>query len=548
MNNVGSVTRCGGINLNRLTVGEVLRNSASNHPDNVAFVIDEVSETYAQVLENSVVEARSLLGAGVRPGDRVGILMPNCIDFIHVLFGASLIGALAVPINARLAPRELHHVISHAGVKVLVTTKLVEEFADYVERLHRAFPELAEAPVGCTPTIGDLSTVVILGSEGAAGMIDRAAWRSLGQGVTSDEVDLLSDDVKEDDNYIMMYTSGTTAMPKGCPLSHYAIVQSGIGIMKTFDIGSNDRMWNPLPFFHVSSQAPMAAVMGAGATWISSVHFEPKAALMDIVEGEATMMWAAYPTLIEPLLSLPDYQSESFKRVKMVLTCGPPDLLLSYQARLPFSTHVSCYGSTETGGAVILTPLDDPLEERITCGQPLPGIEMQIRDIVTNEPLPANVKGALCVRGYNLFKGYWHNPEATAEVMDDEGWFNTGDLGAIDDSGSLLFLGRIKDMLKVGGENVASIEIESFLCSHPAIAMAAVVGVPDQKYSEVPAAFIEVRPGMTISEEEVLAFCQEGLAKFKVPKYVRFVTEWPMSLTKIRKYELRAQLSKEVQL
>jgi fatty-acyl-CoA synthase len=528
------------------TVGAVLSASATKYPNNVAFIIDDVRETYAEVLERSILEARSMLGAGVRPGDRVGILMPNCIDFTHVLYGASLIGALVVPINARLAPRELHHVITQSGIKVLVTTDLISEFADYVDRLHRAFPELANAPLGETPTIGDLSTVVLLGNKGAKGMLSLEAWRALGAAVDASEVLRHADNVKADDSYIMMYTSGTTAMPKGCPLSHRAVIQSGRGLCKVYDIGPNDHMWNPLPLFHVSAQAPLSAVISAGGTWISNVHFEAKASFVAIVEENATMMWAAYPTLIEPLLSLPEYQPDSFKNVKMVLTCAPPDLIRSYQERLPFSTHVSCYGSTESGGAVIVGSPDDSLEVRLTCGRPLPGVEIQIRDIATGEEVAPGVQGALWIRGYNLFKGYWLNPEATAEVMDKEGWFNTGDLASVDAARAMMFLGRVKDMLKVGGENVASVELESFLCSHPAIAMAAVVGIPDPKYTEVPAAFLELRPNMEVSEEEILSYCQDGLAKFKVPRYLRFVTEWPMSLTKIRKFELRDNLIAEL--
>ncbi len=529
-----------------MTVAGVLSDTARRCPDNVAFVFDDARETYAEVAERSAGEARCLLGAGVRPGDRVGILMPNCADFIHVLFAAGLIGALAVPINSRLAPRELRHVISHSGVKVLVTTDAVEEFADYASRLHLAFDELARAPEGVTPAVGDLTTVVRFGSHRANGMIDRNAWAALGQEVGIDEVRQSSDAVLSDDSYIMMYTSGTAAQPKGCPLSHRAVIQAGRGVGDVYEIGPADRMWNPLPLFHVSAQAPLFAVVAVGASWLSTAHFDPKTALDAITEEGATILWPAYPTLTEPLLALPSYRPETLDAVRIVLTVGPPDLLRSYQARMPRSRHVSCYGSTELGGAVVVGRPADSLDERLTCGRPLPGVELEIRDVVTHERVPAHALGAIWVRGFNLFKGYWDDPQATARVMDADGWFNTEDLGSVDETGALSYLGRLKDMLKVGGENVASIELESYLCAHPGVAMAAVVGIPDAKYTEVPAAFVELRGGEVVTEEEILRYCREGLAKFKVPRYVRFVTEWPMSLTKIRKYELRDGLIAEL--
>jgi fatty-acyl-CoA synthase len=338
----------------------------------------------------------------------------------------------------------------------------------------------------------------------------------------------------------MMYTSGTTANPKGCILSHQSLVRSGLAVGRdAFQLGPDDRMWNPLPMFHVSAQAPMIGVLDATAAYLSMTHFDPSVALDMIVNEGSTFLFPCFPTITQPLLSHPDYRPETLAKVRGVMTVGPPQLLRTFQERLPYSEHLSAYGSTEMGGIAVVGRLGDPVEARETCGKALPGIELQVRDIDTGEICPAGGAGVLWARGYNLFGGYHNDPEKTAASFDEGGWFNTGDLAVIAEDGSVTFKGREKDMLKVGGENVACVEIEAFLATHPAVAMAAVIGIPDEKYTEVPVAFVELAPGEKAEADELIAHCRTGLAKFKVPRAVHFVTEWPMSTTKIQKFRLR---------
>jgi fatty-acyl-CoA synthase len=287
-------------------------------------------------------------------------------------------------------------------------------------------------------------------------------------------------------------------------------------------------------------------VLNAGAAYVSMTHFEPGAALSLIEREQVTLMWPAYPTLTAPLLAHPAYGPDSFRRVRALLTVGPPDLLRTFQDQLPHTAHVSCYGSTELGGVAAMGRLDDPLEDRLTCGKPFAGVEMQVRDLATGSPVPAGETGGLHVRGFNLFLGYRNDPAKTAASIDADGWFATGDLGSIDAAGNLTFGGRTKDVLKVGGENVGCLEVEAYLVGHPDIRLAAVVGVPHPFYGEVPAAFVEV--GAAVTEEEVIEYCRRGLAKYKVPRYVRFVTEWPMSATKVQKFRLRDALVAELEV
>ncbi|MFP5071129.1 class I adenylate-forming enzyme family protein [Pseudonocardia nantongensis] len=535
-----------------LTVPGLALRAARGHPDSDAVVFPEVRQTYRELLDSATAVARALIALGVRPGDAVGTLMPNGLAFVHAMIGTSMTGALFVPINARLAPREIAHVVPDSAMKVLLTTDAVDEHVDYVARLHRAFPELAAAAPGVTPPVAEapeLRAAVVLGARSAPGF--GAGDRFLAGGADIPESTALAaaEAVTPDMPYIMMYTSGTTAEPKGCPLAHRSVVGLGRAVgEEAFALTAADRMWNPLPMFHVSAQAPMVGVLNAGAAWLSMTHFEVDAALEQIERERATLLYPAYPTLTGPLLYHPDYGPDTFRRVRAMLTVGPPDLLRSFQDRLPHTAHVSCYGSTETGGVAIMGRLDDPLEARVTSGKPFTGVEAQVRDPVTGDVLPAGEAGPLWIRGFNLFQGYRNAPDRTAASFDDDGWFHTGDLASLDTEGNLTFRGRTKEMLKVGGETVGCLEVEAHLGTHPDVQLAVVVGVPDPKYGEVPAAFVEARSGAELTEEAVLAHCRAGLARYKVPRHVRFTTDWPMSATKIQKFRLRDQLLDELAL
>lgn len=525
-----------------VTIPGLLRRAARLHPDNDSFVFPDVRQSYAELERSALDVARGLTALGVGPGDAVGALMPNCLDFVHAMLGTSMVGALFVPLNSRLAPRELGYVIPDSGMRLLFTTDAADQHVDYVARLREALPEDPQAP---TAPRGApmLRHRVLMGRRRAEGFLTGAELLDLGAGVDPDDVRAAAAAVAPDDPYIMMYTSGTTSVPKGCPLTHASVVRLGAAVgVEVFRVRPEDRMWNPLPMFHVSAQAQMVGVLNAAATYVSMTHFDPTDALRLIARERATLLFPAYPTLTGPLLAHPDYRPDTFARVRGMLTVGPPDLLRHYQRQLPHTSHVSCYGSTETGGIAVMGRLDDPLEKRLTCGRPFAGIEAQVRDPATGQPLPAGTAGPLHMRGYNLFLGYHNDPAKTAASFDADGWFDTGDLASIDEQGYLTFHGRTKDVLKVGGENVGCVEVEAYLMTHPDIVVAAVVGVPDPKYGEVPAAFVELRPGATLTEREVLEHCRAGLARYKVPRLVRFTADWPMSATKIQKFRLRDRL------
>jgi fatty-acyl-CoA synthase len=536
-----------------MTLGDLLVRAAERDPGAPAIVFPEARCSYGELEAGAVRSARSLAALGVGAGSHVGILMPNCIDFLHTFFGAALLGAVAVPINARFKPRELGHVIADGDLDVLVTSDIIEEHVDYVALLHATVPGLAVAPDVLALDLGGaprLRTVVLLGSGTAPGMVDRPTFDRLAGQVGEQEIDERRSRVAMRQVALMMYTSGTTAMPKGCPLSHEALVRTSVIAGRTrFGFTAGDRFWDPLPMFHMSAILPLIGVIDAGAAFLSMTHFDADGALAMLDEEGATVSFATFPAVTQALLNHPGYHPDRWKRIRLINNVAPPDTMRAMQAQMPHTIQISAYGCTECAGVVAFNdPTDTPEQRATTCGRPFDGIELGVRDIETGAPLGAGERGEIVVRGYNLFEGYYKDPELTAERIDADGWFHTGDIGALDPGGRISYLGRTKDMLKVGGENVAAVEIESQLGTHPAVSIAAVVGVPDPKYMEVPAAFVELRPGCEATAEELIEHCRAGLARFKVPRHVRFVTEWPMSATKIQKFRLAERLAEELEL
>ena len=347
----------------------------------------------------------------------------------------------------------------------------------------------------------------------------------------------------------MMYTSGTTAMPKGCPLSHEALVRPAMEAGRTrFELTASDRMWDPLPMFHMSFVLPFVACVDAGAALLSMERFDPGEALSYMAREGTTVNFASFPTITEAFLNHPDYASTPLS-FRLVNNVAPADMLRSMQERMPFARLISAYGLTEAGGVVAFGEPGDTLEQRTTTsGRPFRGIEVQVRDLDTDAVVAPGERGEILLRGYCLFEGYYKDAAKNAETYTDDGWFRTGDIGCLDPDGRISYLGRSKDMLKVGGENVAAAEIEGFLSQHPAVMLAQVVAAPDAKYVEVPAAFVQLKPGATATADELIDFCRGRIASFKVPRHVRFVDAWPMSATKIQKYRLREQLLDELAL
>lgn len=302
----------------------------------------------------------------------------------------------------------------------------------------------------------------------------------------------------------------------------------------------------PLPMFHSAFTQPLTGTLHVGGTFVSMTHFDPGQALDQIEREGITVAFPAFPTITFQLLNHQRYTPDTLRSVRSMLNVGPPEELVAMQHLMPHTTQITAFGMSECGGSVAMCDPTDSLELRTSCsGRALPGLEIEIRDPDSGETLPPGEQGEIVARGRGVFAGYHNDPVKTAESYYEGGWFRTGDRGVLDNDGRVTFRGRLKDMLKVGGENVAAIEVEGFLATHPAVKLAQVVALPDKKYDEVPVAFVEFLPNQSATEAEIIEFCRGQIASFKVPRHVRFVDEWPMGATKILKYKLRERIAEE---
>jgi fatty-acyl-CoA synthase len=531
------------------TVGDLVDRAASRTSGD-AIVFPDVRATYPELSAATSRFARSLRGLGVGAGDKVGILMPNCLDFAVAFVAAAKLGAVTVPVNGRFKAHELNHVIEHADVKVMLTAAGPVPATDYPAILAGVFPAAAgqdarELDLHDAPK---LRQIVDLGGT-TAGFMTRAQLEAEGERVTEEEVELLQARVRVRDPALLMYTSGTTARPKGCLLTHEAVVRHGANVAESrFFLTAEDRYWDPLPLFHIGGIVPMLSCFSVGCAFVHAGYFDADVALRQLEEERCTVAYPAFETIWLGVLNHPKLAEADLSRLRIIQNIATPERLIYMQERMPWIAEVSSYGATECSSNLTLPLPDDAYEARMhTLGHPLPGLEIKIVDPETRVDRPTGEVGELAFRGYSRFESYYKDPELTASVTDADGWFYTGDLGKLDDAGRLIYSGRLKDMLKVGGENVAAIEVEDFLSRHPAVDIAQVVGAPDARYAEVPAAFIQLKPGVAAAEAEIIEFCVGRIASFKVPRYVRFVTEWPMSGTKIQKFVLREQITSELE-
>jgi acyl-CoA synthetase (AMP-forming)/AMP-acid ligase II len=505
-------------------VPDLLVRAAASWPSSAALIFPNSRQTYSELKDASFSYARSLLRLGVARGERVAIFMPNCPAGVAAFLGCTLIGSPAVLINARFKSHELEHVLSDSGAVLVLTCERIREYTDFEV-------VVTEALVAGTSSVRD---VVVLG---------RDAFEQ-----ADADVDAIRETVRLRDEALMLYTSGTTAAPKGCPLTHESIVRRAMAAAERWELTSADRFWNPLPLYHIGGVFPFIAMLSLGARFVSQAHFVPEEALELLAAEEVTFAYPTFPAITRNLIAHPDFARTDVSSVRLVLDTGSPDGLAETESRFPNATVITLYGMTEAGGGVAFSHLDDPPEKRLSsAGRPLRGTEVRIVEPGTDADVPAGRRGEILVRSPGVFDGYHNAPEATAATL-REGWLRTGDLGVLDEDGRLTYVGRLKEMLKVGGENVAAAEIEAYLATHPAVKIAQVVGVPDAKYHEVAAAFVELVAGFDIDEEEIVGYCKGRIASFKVPRYVRFVKEWPMSASKIQKYRLRDAFCAELEL
>jgi len=542
------------VRIQATTLGDLLLIAADRYPDTAAVVLPDKRLSYAELADRAMHRARALRALGIGPGDHVGLLLPTSMDFVETMFGIAMLGAVTVPINARYMPPELAYVVDNADLVAVLTTDEFDDAVNFVERLHSALPELKSAgdPTALAlESAPKLRNVVVFGDTEADGMLTGAQFDALAARTPEDDVHLKRLQTRLGSTCLILYTSGTTANPKGCMISHEAMVRNSMALADRYALAADDSFWSPLPMFHIAAILPLAASTARGSTYVTTPHFKAGEALKMLEAENVTCTYPCFWTIMGDLINHDDFETADLSKIRLMnanFAVQPAVVGETMEKAMPDTVYVGTFGMTETAGTVTTSALDATREQRFTrLGTPLAGLEIRAvgedgMDVATGE------RGEAWIRGYSLFDRYYKAPEKTAEALDEDGWFHSGDMISIDEDGQVMFHGRIKDMLKVGGENVAAVEIESHLQKHEAVKLAQVVGIPDPRLQEIPAAFVELNEGCEVSEEELIAFCKGKIAGFKVPRHVRTVTEWPQSSTKIQKFKLQEQIMAELGL
>jgi acyl-CoA synthetase (AMP-forming)/AMP-acid ligase II len=482
--------------------------------------------------------------------------MPTCPEFVELYFAIALCGAVIVPINARYRSGEIGYVVENADLVTLITTDAVADQVNFVERLEGALTDLPSQKDPMSLKLAaapKLRNVVLYGREGRPGFVSEAQFDAAADRIAEIEVHKTRLRTRVRDTALMLYTSGTTANPKGCLITHEAQVRNSIALGRhRYRLTREDSLWSPLPMFHIAAVLPMLAIFDVGGTYLTMGYFDAGVALKMLEDHKVTVTYPSFVTIMQGLIYHPDFPTRDLSSIRLMnsnFAVQPPGVAEPIMKAMPAAIQVGSFGMTEASGTVSTGSPGEPEAQRITrLGRPLPGLEVRVIDPSTGHDMPTGERGEVLVRGYSLFEGYYRDPVKSAEALDKDGWFHTGDIGSVDAQGTIMFHGRFKDMLKVGGENVAAAEIEAQLQKHKAVKLAQVVGIPDAKYAEVPAAFVELQPGATATEAELIEFCKKDVAGFKVPRHIRFVTEWPMSSSKIQKFKLRTALVEELKL
>ncbi|MEY3905827.1 MAG: hypothetical protein RIR59_650 [Pseudomonadota bacterium] len=537
------------------TLGALLRNGAAVRPQEDALIFPDKRTSYAALNDRARHWAAALIARGVQPGDHVGLLLTTRPEFVEAMFGIAMAGAVAVPVNARYQPGELAFLVKDADLVCLITTGRVADALDFSERLMHALPSLATARDPehlALPEAPKLRSIICVDDPCPAGLVPaRQALPStpLPDAMAAD-IDARIDAVDPHTTALILYTSGTTANPKGCLIRHRGIVGNGRNLGRRYDMQPGDKFWSPLPIFHIAGILPLVSILDIGGSYLTIPNFDAGVALTMLEREKATHAYPCFVTIMQDLIEHPKFPDTDLSSVRLMnanLGVQPDWIRDAIVKAMPHTIMVGTYGLTEGSGTICTSRTTDPWEARgWRLGVPLDEWEVRIINVETGEECGCDEQGEIIARGPNMLAGYYNAPEKTAEVIDAEGWFHTGDIGSFDAQGQIMFHGRTKDMLKVGGENVAAAEIEAVLQTHPAVKLAQVTGIPHQRYVEVPAAFVELNDGMAVTEADLIAHCAGKLASFKLPRHVRFVREWPMSTSKIQKFRLRDILVQEL--
>jgi fatty-acyl-CoA synthase len=522
------------------TLGAAFDRIAQRYPERDAVVSLHQNErlTYRELAARSDDFARGLIGMGVRHGDRVGIWSANTLEWVIAQFATPKVGAILVNINPAYRTTEAAYALRQSGVSVLLTQ--IRHKSSFYARMISELRAQGQLP--------DLEHVVLIGDDELDAPLQAMRWAdvsSLAAGhVTKEALAERLAATQFDEAVNIQYTSGTTGFPKGATLSHHNILNNGYFIGEGCRYSELDRVCIPVPFYHCFGMVlgNIAAISHGAAIVIPSASFEPALALEAVAQERCTSLYGV-PTMFIAELALPEFGSYDLTSLRTGIMAGSPcpvEVMKRVQSEMHMPEVTICYGMTETSPVSAQTAVDDPLEKRTgTVGRVHPHLEVKVVDD-DGRIVPRGIPGELCTRGYSVMLGYWNDAENSARSIDAARYMHTGDIAVMDDDGYLNIAGRIKDMVIRGGENVYPREIEEFLYAHPAVKDVSVIGVPDEKYGEELCAWVVLHPGAEADEESIKAFCRGNIAHYKVPRYVTFVAEFPMTVTgKVQKFKMR---------
>jgi fatty-acyl-CoA synthase len=511
--------------------------------------------TYQQLHDEVDLIARGLLAMGVDRGDRVGIWSANNAEWLTTQYATAKIGAILVNINPAFRLRELEYALNQSSISVLITARGFRA-TSYVDMLIELAPELQRAAPGrvAAARLPHLRSVIYIGDQADPGGMSWHDLQDRGRATERDALRAREAVLQFDDPINIQYTSGTTGTPKGATLSHHNILNNGFFIGERLRLSCSDRVCLPVPFYHCFGMVlgNLAALTHGAAVVLPGDAFDPKACL-ETVQDEACTALYGVPSMFIAELAHPAFSDFRLTSLRTGIMAGSPcpiEVMRKVIDRMHMREVTICYGMTETSPVSFQSYIDDDVERRVsTVGSIHPHVECKIVDPSTGRTVPRGTPGELCTRGYLVMLGYWNDPSATSEAIDQARWMHTGDLATMREDGYVNIVGRIKDMIVRGGEKIYPREVEEFLYAHPKIADVQVIGVPDEKYGEEVCAWVRLHGGQTATEEDIREFCRGQIASYKIPRYVKFTGDFPMTVTgKIQKYRMREISIAELQL
>jgi fatty-acyl-CoA synthase len=554
--NLSFVEGTGDAPLKYETIGRAFDETARRFDQRDALIVpsQQVRWSYAELKRRVDLLAAGLLSLGLNPGDRIGIWAPNCAEWTVTQFATAKAGLILVNINPAYRLSELEFCLNKVGCRALITAERLKS-SDYLAMLRVLAPELDS----CTPNglisarLPQLQLVIRLGRAHTGGCLNFDEVLQHGTQADRARLDQIGSDLQPDQAINIQFTSGTTGLPKGATLSHYNILNNGYFVGRGIGLTERDRICIPVPLYHCFGMVMgnLGAITHGAAMIYPAESFDPVKTLEAIDAERATALYGV-PTMFIAELETPDFARYDLSSLRTGIMAGSPcpiEVMKRVIGIMNLAEITNCYGMTETSPVSFQTARDDSFERRVsTVGRVHPHVQVKVVDL-QGRCVPRGVQGEIHTRGYSVMKGYWDDPEKTREVLDDAGWMHTGDLGVIDAQGYGNVTGRLKDMVIRGGENVYPREVEEFLYRHSKVLAVQVCGVPDTKFGEEVCAWIQLRPGTSSTEEEFRQFCKGQIAHYKIPRYIRFVSEFPMTITgKVQKFAMRDHMVKELGL